>query len=73
MSNNTLYLSKIFSWFGGDFTQFSNISSVQQYLLPYMPPDEQSYVKENLNTINVQFFNYDWNLNGPPPCDCSKY
>ena len=69
-TNNILFLSKIFFWYGGDFTQFNE--SVPQYLLPYMPQDDANYVSKHLNDIQLQYFDYDWTLNGNPPCNCSK-
>ena len=69
-TNDMLTLSKIFFWDGGDFTQFNQ--SVPQYLLPYMPVNDQDYVSSHLNDIKLQYFDYDWTLNGDPPCNCTK-
>lgn len=69
-ANNILTLSKIFDWDSTDFTQFNQ--SVAQYLLPYMPSNDAQYVGNHLNDIKLEYFDYDWTLNGNPPCNCTK-
>ncbi len=69
-NNNILFLSEIFSWYGADITQFN--TTVQAFLLPYMAnSEEQSYVTRHLNDIKLKYFEYDWQLNGDAPCNCS--
>ena len=36
-------------------------------LLPYMPDDARSYVSDNKAGLKVEYFDYDWGLNGPNP------
>ena len=64
----TLEVSKIFSWFPGDFHP-----SVLQYLLPYFTEDDSAFIAKNMASINstLSYFDYDWQLNsvtGEAPC-----
>ncbi|CAM9235793.1 unnamed protein product [Ascophyllum nodosum] len=59
-------LSKIFQWFAGDFTKIGH-DTVLDALLPYMPDDARSYVSDNKAGLKVEYFDYDWGLNGPNP------
>jgi hypothetical protein len=36
-----------------------------------MNSDEAEYVSNKINTIKIEYFKYDWTLNGDPPCECS--
>ncbi|CAM9413954.1 unnamed protein product [Phaeothamnion confervicola] len=65
-----LRLSKIFSWFESDFVQAGGGGgTVVDFLLPYMPSADSEYVGQNKGRLKVDFFYYDWNLNGRgPPC-----
>ena len=57
--SNTLYLSKIFSWFEKDF--LVNSSSISDFLTPYFPSDEREFIKKN--KPRVRYTAYDWSLN----------
>lgn len=51
LKGGTLYLSKIFDWYGGDFKSLGG---------------PKKYVSSKLSLtgkFNVEFFDYDWNLN----------
>lgn len=57
----TLYLSRIFKWFGNDFG--SNEQQRIDFILPYL--SESDAVKiNNAQKIKVKYLNYDWSLNG---------
>ena len=51
--SNTLYLSKIFSWFNNDFRKASR--TIRKYVAQYLkfPSD-----------VRVEYLDYDWSLNG---------
>ncbi len=55
-------LSKIFSWFSGDFERGS--ASVIDFVLPHAPEDAQKFIRANRKEIEVEYLNYDWSLNG---------
>jgi hypothetical protein len=55
---NTVSLSSIFMWYGGDFAQESQ--SIPAFLRTYSPwPDEQLP-----NQVSIVYSDYNWNLNG---------
>jgi hypothetical protein len=56
VSYNRLELSRIFSWFKGDFTEngMTLTEFVNQYIDPPISPDTK-----------IDFLEYDWSLNGP--------
>ncbi len=51
--NKIIYISKIFSWFGGDFKP-----TPVKWLI------KQNIIKQINNEYDVEYFSYDWNLNG---------
>jgi hypothetical protein len=59
LEGNTLYVSRIFKWFGGDFNN-DEISFFLKYA--------QGKLKEQLlarkDQINIEYLDYDWSLNG---------
>ncbi|GJM20975.1 MAG: DUF547 domain-containing protein [Planctomycetota bacterium] len=57
-----LYLSKIFSWFDDDFERGD--THVVDFVLPYLPDAAAKYVREHRDDIDVEYFDYDWSLNG---------
>lgn len=57
--NNTLYISKIFKWYGDDFKNASG--SVQAFLAPRMAGSEPQ--QKLLNQAKTEFLEYDWGLN----------
>lgn len=58
-AGETIYLSKIFDWFQGDFG--ASKGEVQQYLAPYFEGD----IREKLSKggYTVKYLSYDWSLN----------
>ncbi|MDJ0765305.1 MAG: DUF547 domain-containing protein [Myxococcota bacterium] len=59
-ANKTLYLSKIFEWYGKDFVD--NVPSVAAYVAPHM--SHQAVEDVAAGQVNVEFLHYDWALNG---------
>jgi len=55
----TLRLSKIFDWFGDDFTQGGH-QTVVAAIAPYLPPEIAEKMKDS---GRVDYFDYDWSLN----------
>ncbi len=53
IEGNTLYLSTIFKWFGGDFTKSGK--TVAEYINPYIDGDTKGK--------KIKYTTYDWNLN----------
>lgn len=64
-----LHLSKIFSWYAGDFE--AEAGSVVDFLLPAIAEDDRAYIASNKD-LSVKYFDYDWNANGPVPCPCTS-
>jgi len=58
------HLSKIFDWFTEDF--ISHSGSLTKYVAQYV---EDPVLAQELaqDTYQVEFLEYDWNLNGIPP------
>jgi hypothetical protein len=59
----TAYLSAIFKWFDEDFR---GAGSVQKYLARYVADGEIARGLAN-DAYEVEWIEYDWTLNGPPP------
>ena len=57
-ASKTLYLSKIFSWYAGDFNKAQG--SVQSFVAPYY--SKQSSPSE-LSQAKIKYLDYDWDLN----------
>jgi len=58
-SKNTLYLSKIFTWFKADFINHSG--SVEKYVENYLNEEIREYMKAN--KVSIKSLSYDWNIN----------
>ena len=68
---NTVYLSKIFEWFGKDwkdsfgidsgFTGNENERAVLNFISGYLEADDQAYLAEG--DYQVKYIDYDWSLN----------
>ena len=56
---DTIELSKIFSWFKGDFG--GNDTALQAYLAPYFDGDVRTKLEQG--AYDVDFLSYDWSLN----------
>ena len=59
LENRTVYLSKIFKWFSGDFEEASG--SVLAFVRPYFPKDISKQLEEH--EFAVEYMDYDWALN----------
>ena len=57
----TLYLSRYFDWYAGDFEAESG--SVIDYLLRYASADVAEYLRGNRDSLTIRFMDYDWTLN----------
>lgn len=55
---STLVLSKIFDWYGGDFT--TGDRSVADYVKPYLPEAARARLASN---PRLKYSDYDWSLN----------
>ena len=60
--SDVVRLSKILSWFGDDFGP--DQASRLRFLEPYMSEEQRSFVTEHAATLKVDYFGYDWSLNG---------
>ena len=58
------YLSMIFKWFEQDFVAHSG--SLLNYVRPYLADPDLARELES-TPYTVEFLEYDWRLNGPPP------
>jgi hypothetical protein len=56
---NTLYLSKIFDWFAGDF---ADAGGVLEMIAPYLRPSDRDWLAANPEP-RIRFLSYDWRLN----------
>jgi len=59
LKGNTLYVSKIFEWFSGDFNK-----DIVGFFLKYARGDLRSHLEANRDKIRVKYLDYDWSLNG---------
>ena len=59
LKDNTLHVSKIFEWFGGDFN-----NDIIGYFKKYVRGDLKKALNNNGSKINVKYLDYDWTLNG---------
>ena len=59
--NKIAYLSKIFSWYAGDFGQSRR--QIMVALLPFLPKDLAADIRGNPGAWDIQYTAYDWGLN----------
>jgi hypothetical protein len=58
---NRIFLSQIFDWYNKDF---GGKEKIFHFLLQYLDEDDKAeFLKENTDTIGVEYLFYDWNLN----------
>ena len=58
---NKIMLSQIFHWYQHDFGDKENIFT---FIIKYLDKGEGSdYLSKRMNTIEVEYLFYDWNLN----------
>jgi len=61
-SQETVYLSKIFYWYGADFGDGEE--DIVKFIIPYLYDDqERRYLSENIGGVRVTYQDYDWRLN----------
>jgi hypothetical protein len=58
-----VFVSKIFDWYGGDFKKNKRWGSLAGFLAEHMdlPADAKALMKQG--KIDIEFLDYDWNLN----------
>ena len=61
-AENTLYLSKLFDWFAGDFENKSG--SVLDFIKPYLDEKALAFLEKN---PKIKYLPYDWALNAQAP------
>lgn len=61
-AENTLYISKIFEWFAGDFV--SKASSVPEFIKPYLSSRTLAFLEKD---PKISYLDYDWALNAQGP------
>lgn len=59
LEGNTLYVSKIFKWFGEDFG-----GDVVGFFLKYAGGDLKNRLSAKRDQIKIEYLHYDWRLNG---------
>jgi len=59
---NTLYLSKLFDWYQGDFE--SKAGSVPNFIKPFLDEKMLAFLKQN---PKIAYLDYDWALNAQAP------
>jgi hypothetical protein len=59
LDGETLYVSKIFNWFGKDFND-----DVTGFFLKYADDNLKKELEVKKNKIKVKYLHYDWSLNG---------
>jgi hypothetical protein len=61
-AKNTLYLSKLFDWFAGDFEAKSG--SVLDFIKPYLDQKALAFIEKK---PKIKYIHYDWALNAQAP------
>jgi hypothetical protein len=63
-----IYLSRIFKWFGEDFSSYKGVSrywgktnGILSFVAKYLPKGTQRYVRDE--KLDVEWLDYDWSLN----------
>jgi len=59
LKGNTLYVSKIFEWFGEDFN-----GEIIEFFLKHARGELEEKLKDGKGNITVKYLDYDWLLNG---------
>ena len=65
-ATDTLTLSPIFEWFSADFKK--EFGGVLDYMIRILPDDIAHQINNHPPTM--KYFDYDWDVNGIPPCKC---
>ena len=61
-AENTLFVSKLFDWFGSDFIQKSG--SILEFMRPYLNEETLSFLERK---PMIAYLEYDWALNAQAP------
>ncbi len=61
-AQNTLFLSKLFDWYAGDFKAKSG--SVMNFIKPYLAPETRDFLKQD---PKISYIDYNWALNAKEP------
>ena len=59
LDGNTLYVSSIFKWYGGDFNK-----DIVGFFLKYAQGELKKSLEANKGKIEIKYLDYDWSLNG---------
>ncbi|MFZ0927006.1 MAG: DUF547 domain-containing protein [Syntrophobacteraceae bacterium] len=59
LNGNTLYMSKIFDWYEGDFKE-----GVLGFFMKFAEPNLKKQLGERADRIKIEYLDYDWSLNG---------
>ena len=59
LNGSTLYVSKIFKWFGKDFN-----NDIIRFIIRYAQGDLKKRLESEQGKITVKYLDYDWSLNG---------
>ena len=59
----TLHLSKIFTWFKGDFTK-GGTQTVPEFVASYATDEVRAFIKKAGPGVGTDALSYDWKLNG---------
>ena len=58
---NKIFLSQIFSWYWKDF---GGRKALFDFILKYFKDSAKSdFLRQNMDSIDVEYLFYDWNLN----------
>ena len=62
-TNNVVYVSKLFDWYGKDFLNDPKFTGTQavEYLVPYVPAGQAAFLRSG--DYRVVFTDWDWSLN----------
>ena len=60
LESGVMHLSKIFSWYGDDFTRTGD--TLPSALMPYLPESAQPLARSP--DVRIESLDYDWSLNG---------
>ena len=59
LEGDTLWVSKIFDWFGEDFDQ-----EIVGHFIRYAKPQLKARLESSRDRIKIRYLDYDWSLNG---------
>ncbi len=67
-AEGTLWLSRIFKWFEGDFDGVKADApgapgGVVAFVSRYVAPEDRAWLSANHATLDIEYFDYDWSLN----------